>query len=72
MATIIKSAEREFEGNPNRIEKMETKTKKEVREEALHITSGLAKLGCKVIARTSASRLTVSDNPNFGVSFNRL
>ena len=29
-----------------------------------HITSGLAKLGCKVITRTSARRLTVSDNPN--------
>jgi len=30
----------------------------------LHITSGLAKLGCKVITRTSARPLTVSDNPN--------
>ena len=29
-----------------------------------HLTSGLAKLGGKVITRTSACRLTVSDNPN--------
>ena len=29
-----------------------------------HTTSGLAKLGGKVIARTSACPLTVSDNPN--------
>ena len=28
------------------------------------LTGGLAKLGCKVITRTSARRLTVSDNPN--------
>jgi len=27
-------------------------------------TSGLAKLGCKVKAQTSARPLTVSDNPN--------
>jgi len=31
---------------------------------ALPLTSGLAKLGGKVITRTSARRLTVSDNPN--------
>ena len=28
------------------------------------LTSGLAKLGCKVITRVSARPLTVSDNPN--------
>ena len=32
--------------------------------ECQHITSGLAKLGCKVIIQTSVRPLTVSDNPN--------
>ena len=32
--------------------------------ECQQITSGLAKLGGKVIARTSVRPLTVSDNPN--------
>ena len=34
------------------------------REETQHITSGLAKLGCKVTTRTSVCPLTVSDSPN--------
>ena len=38
-------------------------------ENALPLTSGLAKLGGKVIARTSVRRLTVGDNPNGVQSF---
>jgi len=38
-------------------------------EEKPRITSGLAKLGGKVLAQTSVCRLTVSDNPD-GVQSN--
>ena len=37
---------------------------KQTKKETLPITSGLAKLGGKVITRTSACPLTVSGNPN--------
>ena len=37
---------------------------KRKRKKCQQITSGLAKLGCKVITRTSVLSLTVSDNPN--------
>ena len=37
---------------------------KYIEEKRQQITSGLAKLGCIVITRTSVCPLTVSDNPN--------
>ena len=35
-----------------------------MRRKTLHVTGGLAKLGCKVITRTSARPLGSSDSPN--------